>query len=248
MDMATFYSTLRQRGHAMHAHQWCSLVTCAQERLVYAKALERVAPQSRVLDWGCGNGHFSYFLAEHGYHPDSYALGEIPPLLHQEKRISFTKGENRTSLPYPASTFDAVFALGVIEHVAEHGGSERASLAELARVLKPGGLLLMFHLPNRWSWIEGAKWCTWRLGLTQTREHLRRFTRDDFLNLLSGLPFKAIEEGRYHFLPRATLGRLPGLRDSRVFCAAIDRLDDLLAWALRPIAQNHYFLLRKEPA
>src|SRR5258706_10136483 len=125
MDMASFYSTVRQRGHAPHAHQWFSLLTCAQERLVYAKALETVAPRSRVLDWGCGNGHFSYFLAEHGYHPDSYALSEIPPLLHQEKRISFSKGENRTTLPYPASTFDAVFALGVIEHVAEHGGSER---------------------------------------------------------------------------------------------------------------------------
>jgi len=243
--MAEFYSTVKARGLAAQAHQWSSLVTCSQERLAYAKALERVAPRSRVLDWGCGNGHFSYFLAEQGYHPDSYALSDVPPLLHREKRVSFTKGENRTSLPYPASTFDAVFALGVIEHVAEHGGSETGSLAELARVLKPGGLLLVFHLPNRWSWIELAKWCTWRLGLTQTREHVRRFTRAGFLQLLSGLPFEAVEAGRYHVLPRATLGLLPGLRNAPMFCAFIDAMDDALGFMLAAISQNWYFVLQK---
>ena len=216
--------------------------------MVYAKALENVSPQSRALDWGCGNGHFSYFLSEQGYRPDAFALAEKPRLFHQRQNINFVQGTDRTSLPYPASSFDAVFALGVLEHVAEHGGSEAGSLAELARVLKPGGLLLIFHLPNRWSWIEAAKWCTWRLGLTQTREHVRRFTRREIRFLLKDHPWEIIEEGRYHVLPRATLGRLPALRDSRAFCAAVDRLDDLLAWALRPIAQNHFLILRKEPA
>jgi hypothetical protein len=133
----------------------------------------------------------------------------------------------------------------VLEHVAEHGGDEAGSLGELARVLKPGGLLSLFHLPNQWSWIEAAKWCTWRLGLTQTREHLRHFTRAGFLALIAATPFEVIESGRYHVLPRATLGRLPWLRDAAVFCAAVDLLDDLLAWPLAPIAQNWYFVLRR---
>ncbi len=220
-------------------------MACAQERLVYAKALEQVSPQARCLDWGCGNGHFSYFLAEQGYHPDAYALSEIPPLLHQEKRVSFVKGEHRTTLPYAAAAFDAVFALGVIEHVAEHGGSETGSLAELTRVLKPGGLLLIFHLPNRWSWIEWAKWSTWRLGLTETREHVRRFTQRDFRFLLKDHPLEIIEQGRYHVLPRATLGRLPLLRDCAAFARMVDAIDDALAYALAPFTQNRYFILRR---
>jgi SAM-dependent methyltransferase len=244
MDMAGFYSKVRARGLVRHAHQWNSLVSFGQERVVYAVALEKLSPRSRVLDWGCGNGHFSYFLAEHGHAPDAFALSEKPILVHEMPAIRFTQGADRTALPYPQATFDAVFALGVIEHVAEHGGDERGSLAELARVLKPGGLLYVFHLPNRGSWIEAAKWCTWRLGITSTREHLRRFTRASFLGLLQGLPFELTGEGRYHFLPRATLGRLPGLKDSPLFAAAVNSLDNVLAQLLAPFVQNRYFVLQ----
>jgi SAM-dependent methyltransferase len=244
MDMAAFYATVQARGLARHAHQWSSLVNCAQERVVYATALKSIAPGARVLDWGCGNGHFSYFLAEQGFELDAFALAPKPLLLNEKAAVRFTQGTDRTVLPYPDASFDAVFALGVIEHVAEHGGNETASLTELARVLKPGGKLFVFHLPNLWSWIEIAKWCTWRLGLTSTREHVRRFTRGDFLKLLKGLPFEVVAGGRYHFLPRATLGRLPGLSERPGFCAAVDRLDDALAWLFAPFTQNRYFVLQ----
>lgn len=244
--MAGFYSKVRARGLARHAHQWSSLVSCGQERVVYAAALEKLAPGSRVLDWGCGNGHFSYFLAEHGHAPDAFALSARPFLVGEKPAIRFTQGTDVTALPYPDATFDAVFALGVIEHVAEHGGDERGSLAELARVLKPGGLLYVFHLPNMGSWIEAAKWCTWRLGITSTREHVRRFTRAGFLKLLQGLPFDVVAEGRYHFLPRATLGRLPGLRDLPAFASLINGIDNILGFTLASISQNRCFTLRRQ--
>ena len=215
----------------------------SQERLPYRKALE-LPPSASCLDWGCGNGHFSFFLAQHGYRPHAYALSD-KPLLLEKSTAAFTKGSDRTALPYASATFDAVFGLGVLEHVAEHGGDEAGSLAEIARVLKPGGLFFVFHLPNQWSWIEAAKWCTWRLGLTQTREHLRHFTRGSFESLIGGMPFDIVDGGRYHLLPRATLGRLPWLRDSAAFCAGVDALDDLLSGLLAPIAQNWYFVLRK---
>ena len=36
---------------------------CAQQyRLPYAQTQEFLREPRRVLDWGCGNGHFSYFL------------------------------------------------------------------------------------------------------------------------------------------------------------------------------------------
>jgi len=245
MNARSFYSLIQTQGLTRQAHQWTSLLAFSQERLVYRKALELLPPSARCLDWGCGNGHLSFFLAEHGFRTDAYALDEAPAMLRGRGGISFTRGHDRFTLPYPASSFDAVFGVGVLEHVTEHGGSETASLGELARVLKPGGLLFIFHLPNRWSWIEIAKTCTWRLGLTSTREHVRRFTRRDFALLLAGTPFETVEQGRYHWLPRATLARLPGLRDSAAFCAAIDRLDDALAAALKPVCQNWFFILRR---
>jgi SAM-dependent methyltransferase len=243
VSLADFHSRVRQQGLDRHAHQWASLVTCSQERLVYRKALE-LPRNARVLDWGCGNGHFSYFLAQSGFRPEAYALSDTPALL-QGTGIAFTKGGDRVALPYADASFDAVFGLGVLEHITEHGGSEKGSLAELVRVLKPGGLLFIFHLPNRWSWIEAAKWCTWRLGLTTTREHVRHFTRSGLLALVSEFPLEVLDDGRYHFLPRATLGRLPGLGNSVLFDGVVNAADDVLARLLAPISQNWYFVLRK---
>jgi ubiquinone/menaquinone biosynthesis C-methylase UbiE len=45
-------------------------------------------------------------------------------------------------------------SMSVLEHVHETGGDQRASLAELSRVLQSGGVLLVFHLPNPYTWTE----------------------------------------------------------------------------------------------
>jgi SAM-dependent methyltransferase len=54
-----------------------------------------------------------------------------------------------TALPYPASTFDLVCALDIIEHV----DNDRAAWSEVARVAKPGAVVLVsvpLH-PSRWT-------------------------------------------------------------------------------------------------
>ena len=55
-------------------------------------------------------------------------------------------------------SFDAVLSCGVLEHVQDPAGS----LAELQRVLRPGGRLYVTKLPNRRSYLE---WLAKRLGL-----------------------------------------------------------------------------------
>jgi SAM-dependent methyltransferase len=233
------YDIARSAGACHKAHQFSSRVMCAQERLVYGKALEVLRPSDRVLDWGCGNGHFSFFLAWHEFKVDSYALDERPKLLSYAP-VAFTRGADVTALPYESGTFDAVFGVGVLEHVYERGGSEAASLAELERVLKPGGLLLIFHLPNRTSWLE---WIRGKLGKPV---HERRYSRAEALALFRERCFGVVEEGRYHILPRASFNRLPRVvRDSRAWCAALDAVDDALAWMMPALCQNWYFVLRK---
>src|SRR5262249_2010762 len=58
-------------------------------------------------------------------------------ILHPDSRNRFIRG-SLTSLPYPDRTFDSCLCSEVIEHIPNH---ERA-VQELARVLRPGGLLL----------------------------------------------------------------------------------------------------------
>jgi len=56
-----------------------------------------------------------------------------------------------TAIPFPSSTFDAVFVFCMIHHVQDwHRG-----LQELARVLKPGGAFLIEEILRTWSsWPE----------------------------------------------------------------------------------------------
>lgn len=235
MDLDSFYFSLRNLGLASHAHQWQSLVYCSQEKIVYEKTLRHVQRGARCLDWGCGNGHFSYFLAHSGFEVDAYTLDDRPALLAFDD-IAFTKGSDPIALPYPDDTFDAAFSVGVLEHVHERGGDRARTVAELARVLKPSGLLLAFHLPKAASWLEFSK------GAVGALQHDKRFRRSELKRLFAG--FEIVESGSYHFLPRRVLAATP-LRDSSAFCAAVNGADAALSWLLRPICQNWYFILRK---
>ncbi len=114
---------------------------------------------ARLLDFGCGTGEFLQSLRRHGFAGELCGcdvsggmLAEAarrwpddrPPALHQSENAW---------LPYPANGFDVVLACCVLHHVppAQHP----AVFLELARVLKPGGRLVVFeHNPlnplTRW--------------------------------------------------------------------------------------------------
>lgn len=66
-------------------------------------------------------------------------------------------------LPFPAGTFDIVAAFDVIEHCEP----EAVALAEAARVLRPGGRLLMSVPAYQWAWTE----------FDEHNHHHRRYTR-----------------------------------------------------------------------
>ena len=229
--------------------QFTGLVVAAQYRYLYDVTLRLVSTNSRVLDWGCGDGHFSYFLLSQGYVVDSFSVQNRPPLfdrLPQGWRAlhRFTQGSpaEPTRLPYPNSAFDAVFSVGVLEHVRETGGNESKSLQELFRVLRPGGYLVCYHLPNRHSYIE---WASRRLypdapDDEHRRYHLYRFTKHEAARLFSAAGFQILQTKRYGFLPRNILARLPGaLRNGVAVTRVANAVDQLLEWPFAPITQNN---------
>lgn len=107
--------------------------------------LDPVARQrkfGRVLEAGCGTGHFAKELA------DRYHWSMVPLDLGWEG-LEYGKGlgiENLTqgdiqSLPYRDGAFDAVVSMDVIVHMPL--GDEGKPMAEFHRVLKPGGFLAL---------------------------------------------------------------------------------------------------------
>jgi SAM-dependent methyltransferase len=97
----------------------------------------------RILDAGCGTGGMAARLA---------GLGEVTALDYSPVALSFAarRGLPRLGcasverLPFRSDTFDLVASLDVLCHGAV--GSEATAMAELARVLRPGGHLLL-NLP-----------------------------------------------------------------------------------------------------
>jgi 2-polyprenyl-3-methyl-5-hydroxy-6-metoxy-1,4-benzoquinol methylase len=111
---------------------------------------------ARVLDAGCGTGALMSRLSKEGSSARIYGMDLAWDAL------AFSRGRGQrglvqadlTALPFDTDSFDIVTALDVVEHVEE----DRAALAEICRVLRPGGALVMSvpAYPFLWSSHDAA--------------------------------------------------------------------------------------------
>ena len=95
----------------------------------------------KVLSAGCGNGMDLVELREQAY--EAYGIDLYPPAHAAKSWISVAVVN---ALPFPKDYFDAAVCLEVIEHVPVSDRS--AAAAELLRVVRPGGAVVI-ATPNR---------------------------------------------------------------------------------------------------
>jgi SAM-dependent methyltransferase len=97
---------------------------------------------ARVLDAGCGTGRMSRYLAEQGCLVEGIDLspGMIAMARRDHPGLPFTVG-SLTDLPYPNDRFAGVMLWYSIIHTPPAG--QACIFAEAARVLRPGGHLLI---------------------------------------------------------------------------------------------------------
>lgn len=236
--------TKRADRHAAPIPQFGSLVGARQYSRLYSMVRRHVARGSRVLDWGAGTGHFGYFLTRSGYQATGFEMSSAPGLdWVGQPYVDFATGDlsEPIHLPFPDASFDAVVSVGVLEHVRETGGNELASLAEIRRVTRPGGLFLCYHLPNRTSWIEFIA-----ARIPGKHHHAFRYTGRDIRTMTAQTGWRLLETERYGLLPRNSLRRLPDpLRDSPLLANVWDAFDSMLAIPLGPFCQNFAFVTQR---
>jgi SAM-dependent methyltransferase len=104
-----------------------------------------------AVDVGCGTGRALPPLREAvGPEGSVIALDVTPEMLGAARRRSITAKAalilaDARSLPFADASADAIFAAGLVHHLPDSG----AGLRELARVTRPGGLLVLFHPSGR---------------------------------------------------------------------------------------------------
>jgi ubiquinone/menaquinone biosynthesis C-methylase UbiE len=117
-----------------------------------ALATATVAAPQHVLDVGCGTGYLLRVLA--GHYPGARALAGIdaaPNMIEtaeritDDKRLTFATGVAE-HLPYDDASMDLVVSSTSFDHWSD----QCAGLAECARVLRPGGHLVLVDQFSRW--------------------------------------------------------------------------------------------------
>jgi SAM-dependent methyltransferase len=158
-----------------------------------------------ILDNGCGLG--TYLDAFAPFTPHRFGL-ELE-LDRAQKALAVAPGIVQAmgeKLPFISNHFDFVFSNEVLEHVAD----DRLALAEMVRVARPNGRILIF-CPNRWYPVEqhGVYWRgRYKFGniplvnylpmplRNRLAPHVRTYTKQNLLALCRDLPVTVVHHGR----------------------------------------------------
>ena len=112
----------------------------------------------RVLDIGCGKGRFARVLFErhpgvsiHGLDLSEAMLRFVPPGVAP-------CSASMTALPYRTGAFDCAYATESLEHAVDI----EAAVAEMCRVVKPGGRIVIIDKnADHWGKLKTPSWEKW---------------------------------------------------------------------------------------
>jgi ubiquinone/menaquinone biosynthesis C-methylase UbiE len=136
----------RDRYDALLADPYASCFAYSRHRLQIQldRRLPAASPGPRLLDLGCGTGHYLRWARERGYQvagtDGSEAMLAEARRLNPAADLRLAPAE---ALPFPDASFDAVLCIEVLRYLPRID----PCLREMSRVLRPGGLCLATGSP-----------------------------------------------------------------------------------------------------
>jgi SAM-dependent methyltransferase len=115
--------------------------------------------RGRLLDIGCNEGRGLDIYAQNGYEVEGLELNEMAAAV--ARRRGFAVHTAMLKRFVPANLFDVV----VLSNVLEHSPDPTQMLADVRRILKPGGEVWV-SCPNSRSWLRscfGPHWINWHV-------------------------------------------------------------------------------------
>lgn len=154
-----------------------------------AKRLKAVATfqsPGRLLDVGCAKGVFLSFAREQGWDVQGVEVSDrVAAFCRDELGLKVASGD-LLDVSFPSDSFDVVTLWSVFEHLHD----PKATLFEIRRILRPGGLLVL-AVPNAESFdarLFGPAW----VGYDMPR-HLYITPRDVLQRMLADTGFKILQ-------------------------------------------------------
>ncbi|MBO5732042.1 MAG: class I SAM-dependent methyltransferase [Alistipes sp.] len=142
-----------------------------RSRLAYVTAATEVS--GRVLEIGTGTGYGIDIIAPHAEHFTTLDKFRSPDLSELPTNVEFVEA-TVPPLPFADESFDYVVSFQVIEHIRR----DKAFVAEVHRVLKPGGRFIV-STPNKPMSLTRNPWHVREYTAAQLRELLAEFREVD---------------------------------------------------------------------
>lgn len=155
-----------------------------------------------ILEVGCGRGYYADIFRQ--FFPDCKYFGvdinrgylKVASNLVRSRNVNFVYG-TATNLLFKNKSFDAVICTEVLEHLQD----DKKALAEIYRVLKPGGIVLatvpnknypFFWDPLNWVLERAFSWhipsnIWWLAGIWA--DHVRLYTEDELTGKVQSAGF-----------------------------------------------------------
>jgi SAM-dependent methyltransferase len=247
-------STVNGAAEDVRAQRGCpSLVWQAGQERRFALVLRQAEPTGRrVLDVGCGVGMYTAAFLRVTPHVFGVEVEWERARQARGRSAGVVQGVGER-LPFPAASFDLAFSHEVLEHVAD----DRAAAAEMVRVTRPGGRLVIF-VPNRLYPFEthGIYWRgRYRFGnfplvnwlpdglRRRLAPHVRAYTARGLRALFAGLPVRVVHYTCLFAGYDKIAARFPFLaRLLRGLTYALERTP------LRAFGLSHFLILEVLPA